>query len=47
MCMRMGFTPVCATKVTAGISAPATDQLIEKGLSISICVRTRKMVNYA
>ena len=39
--------PACAMKVTAGISAPATDQSIERGLSMSISVRTRKMVNYA
>ena len=37
----------CAMKVTAGIFAPATDQSIERGLSMSISVRTRKMVNYA
>ena len=37
----------CAMKVTAGIFAPATDQSIERGLSMSIPVRTRKMVNYA
>ena len=46
MCMRMGCTPVCATEVTDGVSAPTTDQFIEKGLRIIICVRTRKMVNY-
>ena len=39
--------PACAMKVTAGILAPATDQSIERGLSMSISVRTRKMVNYA
>ena len=39
--------PACKMKVTAGIFAPATDQSIERGLSMSICVRTRKMVNYA
>ena len=39
--------PCCAMKVTAGIFAPATDQSIERGLSMSISVRTRKMVNYA
>ena len=39
--------PACAMKVTAGIFAPATDQSIERGLSMSISVRTRKMVNYA
>jgi hypothetical protein len=39
--------PACAMKVTAGMFAPATDQSIERGLSMSIPVRTRKMVNYA
>ena len=39
--------PACAMKVTAGIFAPATDRSIERGLSMSISVRTRKMVNYA
>ena len=39
--------PACAMNVTAGIRAPATDQSIESGLSASIPVRTRKMVNYA
>ena len=39
--------PACAMKVTAGMFAPATDQSIERGLSMSISVRTRKMVNYA
>ena len=39
--------PACTMKVTAGIFAPATDQSIERGLSMSISVRTRKMVNYA
>ena len=39
--------PACEMKVTAGIFAPATDQSIERGLSMSISVRTRKMVNYA
>ena len=39
--------PVCEMKVTAGMDAPATDQSIERGSSISIYVRTRKMVNYA
>ena len=34
-------------KVTAVILATATDQSIERGLSMSISVRTRKMVNYA
>ena len=39
--------PASIMKVTAGILAPATDQSIERGLSMSIYVRTRKMVNYA
>ena len=39
--------PVGVMKVTAGIFAPATDQSIVRGLSMSISVRTRKMVNYA
>ena len=39
--------PACAMKVTAGIAALATDQSTERGLSMSILVRTRKMVNYA
>ena len=40
-------TPAGAMKMTAGIFAPATDRSIERGLSVSISVRTRKMVNYA
>ena len=39
--------PVCEMKVTAGMDAPATDQSILRGLSMSTSVRTRKMVNYA
>ena len=39
--------PVGVMKVTAGIFAPATDQSILRGLSMSTSVRTRKMVNYA
>ena len=39
--------PTCQMKVTVGICAPTTDQSIERGLSMSISVRTRKMVNYA
>ena len=39
--------PACIMKVTAGMFAPATDQSIERGLSVSMSVRTRKMVNYA
>ena len=34
--------PAGVMKVTAGIYAPATDQSIERGLSMSISVRTRK-----
>ena len=41
------FKLVGVTKVSAGIFAPATNWLIERGLSMSTCVRTRKMVNYA
>ena len=40
-------SPRCAMKVSAGILASATDRLIERGLSMSTPVRTRKMVNYA
>jgi hypothetical protein len=47
MCEFTGGKPACEMKVTAGILAPATDQSIERGLSMSISVRTRKMVNYA
>ena len=48
MCEFTGVKPACAMKVTAGIShAPATDQSIVRGLSKSVEVRTRKMVNYA
>ena len=39
--------PARVMKVTAGNLAPATDQSIVRGLSMSISVRTRKMVNYA
>ena len=39
--------PACAMKVTAGIFAPATDQSIERGLSMDISVKTRTWVNYA
>ena len=47
MCEFTGGKPECEMKVTAGILAPATDCLIERSLSMSACVRTRKMVNYA
>ena len=39
--------PAYVMKVTAGNLSPATDQSFERGLSMSISVRTRKMVNYA
>ena len=39
--------PTCEVKVTAGIFVPATDQSIERGLTMSASVRTRRMVNYA
>ena len=39
--------PVCIVKVLAGISAPATDHSTMRSLSMSMPVRTRKMVNYA
>ena len=42
MCEFTGGKPACEMKVTAGILAPATDQSIERGLSMSISVRTRK-----
>ena len=38
--------PACEVKVTAGIFVPAADQSIERGLTMSASVRTRKMVNY-
>ena len=39
--------PVCIVKVLAGIFAPATDHSTMSSLSMSMPVRTRKMVNYA
>jgi hypothetical protein len=39
--------PACGTQVAADKFAPATDQSIEKGLSMSMFAKTRKMVNYA
>ena len=42
----MGGKPVCAVKVLAEIVAPATDHLPKKCLSMSMPIRTRKMVNY-
>ena len=41
MCEFTGVKPASAMKVTAGISAPATDQSIVRGLSMSTSVRTR------
>ena len=38
--------PAGAMRVTAGIFAPVSEQSFERGLSMSISVRTRKMVNY-
>ena len=37
--------PACAMKVTAGIFAPATDQSIKRGLSMSISVRALRRTN--
>ena len=43
MCEFTGVKPACAMKVTAGIShAPATDQSIVRGLSMSISVEFSK-----
>ena len=39
--------PVCIVKVLAGKFAPATDHSTMSSLSMSMPVRTRKMVNYA
>ena len=39
--------PTCAMKVSTEIFASAADRSIGRGLSMSIFVRTRKMVNYA
>ena len=39
--------PTCAMKVITEILASAADRSIGRGLSMSISVRTRKMVNYA
>ena len=39
--------PICTVKVLAGKFAPATDHSILRSLSMSMPVRTRKMVNYA
>ena len=40
-------TPCSLMNVFAGICAPAADWLTDRGLSLSISIRTRKMVNYA
>ncbi len=47
MCELIGVNPSAGMKVTAGIFATVTDQLLGKGLSMSMFVRTRKVVNYA
>jgi hypothetical protein len=51
MCEYRGGKPPCAMKVTvAGMIAlhsPPASILWENGLSVSIHVETRKMVNYA
>ncbi len=56
MCEQSGGKPLCAMKVNAVFSAevglltdaPSTDHdPLEKDLSMSIYVGTRKMVNYA
>ena len=39
--------PTCAMKVSTEIFASAADRSTGRGLSMSISVRTRKMVNYA
>jgi hypothetical protein len=39
--------PACAMKVSTEMLASAADQSTGRGLSMSISVRTRKMVNYA
>ena len=39
--------PTCAMKVSTEMLASAADQSTGRGLSMSISVRTRKMVNYA
>lgn len=39
--------PACAMKVSTEMLASAADRSIGRGLSMSISVRTRKMVNYA
>ncbi len=47
MCKFSGVKPASAMKVNAWICAPATDRDLESGLSKSISVRARNMVNHA
>ena len=47
MCKHAGEIPYSSMKVDAVMIAPATDWSLERGLSMSTSVRTRKMVNYA
>ena len=47
MCKFSGVKPSSAMKVSAWTCAPATDRDLESGMSKSISVRTRKMVNFA
>ena len=51
MCKYKGGKPACIMKVTVldpfGVHNPPANILREKGLSVSIHVGTRKMVNYA
>ena len=50
MCEYLGGKPTCEMKVTvvrAYAQYPPANILREKGLSVSIHVGTRKMVNYA
>ena len=47
MCTFSGVKPASGMKVNAWTCAPATDRDLESGLSRSISVRTRKMVNDA
>ena len=42
-----GLNLQCAMNMPDGICAPTANQSIRTGLSLSIFVRTRKMVNYA
>ena len=42
-----GVKPASAMKVNAWTCAPATDRDLESGLSKSMSVRTRRMVNCA